>query len=284
MGYLYYPGCALQRTAIDFDESFRQVAPLLGIEITELDDWTCCGATVAGSVSLKLAERLPLPALKSADKRQLDLLTLCPSCHLNHRRMAGRLEEDWALRESLSLQGVPKVRQLLDVLVADVGPAKLKDKIVRSLTGLKVIPYYGCLLARPYPIGGTDSLENPRTLEELIAATGAQALDFPYKTDCCGGGIFLSKEKVALRLSAAIFQEACKQAPDCLVVACPLCHLMLDAKQRVIEREGGRKIGLPVLYITQLLGIALGVEEQKLGFHRLITSPGNFLRKIMSHS
>lgn len=282
MGYLYYPGCALKRTAIDYDESFQAVAPLLGIEIKELKEWTCCGATVAKSVSMELAERLPLPALKSADEQQMDLLTLCPSCHINHRQMAKKLQDDPAFKDRLSLRGVPKVRQLLDVLVTDLGREKLREKIVRPLEGLRVLPYYGCLLARPFPLGGTDSMENPRTLEDLIEATGAHPVSFAYKTDCCGGGIFLSKEKVALRLSATILKEAGKHAPDCLVVACPLCHLMLDAKQRVIERELGMKIGIPVLYITQLLGIALGVEDKKLGFHRLITSPKNFLHKITS--
>lgn len=279
MGYLYYPGCALKRTAIDYDESFQSVAPLLGIEIKELKQWNCCGATVAKSVSKELAESLPLRALKSADQEQMDLLTLCPSCHLNHRQMAKRLEEEVAFMDRASLKGVPKVKQLLDVLAVDVGTGQIKERIVRSLEGIRVVPYYGCLVARPFPLGEKDSMENPRSMESLIEATGAQPVFSPYKSDCCGGGIFLSKEKVALKLSATILKEAKKFSPDCLVVACPLCHFMLDAKQRVIERELGEKIGLPVLYITQLLGIALGIDHKKLGMHRLITSPKNFLRK-----
>ncbi|MDP1993417.1 MAG: CoB--CoM heterodisulfide reductase iron-sulfur subunit B family protein [Syntrophales bacterium] len=280
MGYLYYPGCALKRTAIDYDESFQAVASHLGIEFKELKEWTCCGATVAKSISAALAESLPLQALRSADQEQMDLLTLCPSCHLNHRQMTKRLQEEAGLRDRLSLQGIPKVKQLLEVLAVDLGPAKIKEKRVRSLEGIKVVPYYGCLVTRPFPLGEKDSVENPLSMESLIEATGAQPVHFPYKSDCCGGGIFLSKEKVALKLSATILKEAVKHSPDCLVVACPLCHFMLDAKQRVIEREWGEKIGLPVLYMTQLLGIAMGIDHKKLGLHRLITSPSNVMQKI----
>lgn len=279
MDYLYYPGCALKRTAIDYDESFQAVASHLRIGFKELKEWTCCGATVAKSVSTVLAESLPVQALRCADQEHMDLLTLCPSCHLNHRQITKRLQEEPDLRDRLSLQGIPKVKQLLEVLAADLGPEKIKEKTVRSLEGTRIVPYYGCLVTRPFPLGETDSLENPLSMESLIEATGAHPVHFPYKSDCCGGGIFLSKEKVALKLSATILKEAKKFSPDCLVVACPLCHFMLDAKQRVIERELGEKIGLPVLYITQLLGIALGIDHKKLGMHRLITSPKNFLRK-----
>lgn len=279
MGYLYYPGCALKRTAIDYDESFQAVASHLGIEFKEMKEWICCGATVAKSVSTALAESLPVQALRRADQEQMDLLTLCPSCHLNHRQMTSRLQEEPGLRDRLALQGIPKVKQLLEVLASDLGPEKIKERTVRSLERMRIVPYYGCLVTRPFPLGETDSVENPLSMESLIEATGAQPVHFPYKSDCCGGGIFLSKEKTALKLSATILKEAKKFSPDCLVVACPLCHFMLDAKQRVIERESGEKMGLPVLYLTQLLGIAMGIDQKKLGLHRLITSPRGLLQK-----
>ena len=280
MGYLYYPGCALKRTAIDYDESFQAVASHLGIEFKEMKEWICCGATVAKSVSTALAESLPVQALRCADQEQMDLLTLCPSCHLNHRQMTTRLQEEPDLRDRLALQGIPKVKQLLEVLAADLGPEKIKKRIVRSLEGMRIVPYYGCLVTRPFPLGETDSMENPRSMESLIEATGAHPVHFPYKSDCCGGGVFFSKEKTALKLSGTILKEAGKHSPDCLVVACPLCYFMLDAKQRVIERESGEKIGLPVIYMTQLLGIAMGLDQKKLGLHRLITSPRGFMQKI----
>lgn len=284
MGYLYYPGCALKGTAIDYDESFHSVAPVLGIDFTELKEWGCCGATAAKSVSRDLAERLPLRALTSAGQAQMDLLTLCPSCHINHRQAAMRLHDTDALAERPTWQRIPKVKQLLEVLSVDVGREKIKERIVRSLEGMRIVPYYGCLVARPFPFGEKPSMENPGSMEGLIEATGAQPVFFPHRTDCCGGGIFLSKESVAIKLSTAILKEAKKLSPDCLVVACPLCHFMLDAKQRVIERESGEKIGLPVLYLTQLLGVAMGIDHKKLGLHRLITSPRGFLKKTKPRS
>lgn len=268
----------------NYDESFQAVAFHLGIEFKEMKEWICCGATVAKFVSTALAESLPVRALRCTDQEQMDLLTLCPSCHLNHRQMTTRLQEEPGLRDRLALQGIPKVKQLLEVLAADLGPEKIKERTVRSLEGMKIVPYYGCLVARPFPFGEKKSMENPGSMESLIEATGAQPVFFPYRTDCCGGGIFLSKQRVAIKLSATILKEAKKCSPDCLVVACPLCHFMLDAKQRVIERESGEKMGLPVLYITQLLGIAMGIDQKKLGLHRLITSPRGFMQKIAFRS
>jgi len=284
VGYLYYPGCALKRTAIDYDESFQSVAHELAIEFTEPKEWGCCGATAVRSINAALAERLPLPALMNAAQERMDLLTLCPSCHINHRQAALRLEAEATRAERPELQPVPKVKQLLEVLTVDVGMTAISDRIVRSLEGLRILPYYGCLVARPFPFGEKPSMENPRSMEGLIEATGAEPVFFPYKVDCCGGGIFLSKPKVALKLCATILKEAKKYAPDCLVVACPLCHFMLDAKQRAIERESGGKIALPVLYITQLLGIAMGIDLRKLGLHRLITSHRGFMKKISSRT
>lgn len=208
------------------------------------------------------------------------MLTLCPACHLNHRQMAKRLQEEAGYRDSLSLRGVPRVKQLLEVLTVDLGTEQIKEKIVRPLKGFRLVPYYGCLVARPFPLGEKQSMEHPGSMESLIEAAGAQSVSFPYKTDCGGGEIFLSKEKVAVKLSATILKEAKKCMPDGVVVACPLCHFMLDAKQRVIERELGEKIGLPIFYITQMPGVAMGIDHQRLGIHRLITSPKNLLRRL----
>lgn len=280
MKYLYYPGCSLKGTAIDYEESFKALAPLLGIEIKELNDWGCCGATVARSMSSELADHLPSKALRQGADEGMDLLMLCPNCYLNHRRVLGRLEEDICARPDPSLPGLPEVRQLLEVLAFDIGPEEIKKKLVYSLSGIKALPYYGCLTVRPYLPGGTESRENPQIMERMIDITGAQPVVFPYKVDCCGGALLLTKEKVALKLAGTILKEAKRLSPDCLVVACPLCHFMLDAKQSAIERELGEKIEIPVLYITQLLGIAMGIDHNKLGIPRLITSPKGLLCKL----
>ncbi len=278
MKYLYYPGCSLKGTARDFEESFKAIAPDLGIEIEEPGDWGCCGATVAKSLSKELAERLPLKTLEQAAKANRELLTLCPNCYLNHQQALDRLRKDETAKASPSR--FPDVKQLLDVLGFDLGPEEIKRRLVCSLAGIKVLPYYGCLTVRPFPPGGTESRENPQIMEKLIALTGAKPLSFPDKVDCCGGGLLLTKEKVALKLAGRILKVARRYAPDCLVVACPLCHFMLDGKQNAIERELGEKIRIPVLYITQLLGLALGVDHIRLGINRLITSPRGLLGKF----
>ena len=284
MGYLYYPGCALKGTAIDYDESFQSVAPMLGIDFTELKEWGCCGATAAKSVSQDLAESLPLRALASADQAQKDLLTLCPSCHINHRQAAMRLREGAALAERPSLQRIPEVKQLLEVLATDVGTEKIKERIVRSLEGIRIVPYYGCLVTRPFPFGEKKSMENPGSMESLIEATGAQPVFFPYRTDCCGGGIFLSKQRVAIKLSATILKEAKNCHPIALWWPAPCAISCWMPSSASLSGNQGRKWGFRVLYITQLLGIAMGIEQKKLGLHRLITSPRDFMQKIKFHT
>ena len=278
--YLYYPGCSLKGTAKEYEESFVAIAPLLGIEIKEMANWNCCGATVAKSVNRELAETLAKEALIRAGEEGMDLLMLCPSCHLNHLQLAEKVSKDPALGKRLGLGRVPKVKQLLEVLAFDIGMEEIKRKGVKTLRGVKVLPYYGCLVVRPFSLGGKESLENPTVMENLIASLGGQPVFSPYRIDCCGGGLMLSKEKISLKLSAGILKEAKKLSPDCLVVACPLCHFMLDGKQRSIEKELGEKIGLPVLYLTQLVGLALGIDYKRLGLHRLITSPQVVLQKI----
>src|SRR3989339_1204940 len=280
MSYLYYPGCSLKGAAIDYDESFRAVASALDIGVEEMKDWECCGATAAKSVDKNASVSLPLGTLKSAEKAGKDLLMLCPSCYTNLMSVKVKAQENMVFKETHSLNKVPEIKQFLEVLAFDIGPEKLRERIVRSLKGIKVLTYYGCLVARPFRLGGTESHERPMAMERLVEATGAQTVFFPSKVECCGGKLLISREKVALKLCGNILKEAKKLAPDCIVVACPLCHFMLDAKQAAVEKEIGEKIKIPVLYITQLLGLALGIDHKRLGLQRLVTSPKLLLQKI----
>ncbi|MCL5022053.1 MAG: CoB--CoM heterodisulfide reductase iron-sulfur subunit B family protein [Nitrospirae bacterium] len=279
MRYLYYPGCSLKGTAVDYEESFLALASPLGIEIKEVEDWQCCGASVAKSVSKELSESLPARTLVKADKEEMDLLMPCSSCYQVHLQIVQKAREDTALVQRLSLGRIPKVKHLLEVLAVDVGAEAITRQVMSPLKGIRALPYYGCLITRPFPLG-EESQENPKAMEGLIEATGAQPVSFPYKVDCCGGTLILSREKVALKLCGTILNEAKRLSPDCIVVACPLCHFMLDAKQRAVERESGEKINLPVLYITQLLGVALGLDYGKLGLQRALTSSKPLLQRI----
>ncbi len=280
MRYLYYPGCSMKGTAVDYEESFLAVSSGLGVEIEEMEGWQCCGASVAKSVSKDLSETLLLRTLAHAAQARLDLLMPCPSCYLNHLQLARELQKNDALRARLSVDHIPTVKHCLEVLAFDVGSDEIGRRIVKPLKGIRALPYYGCLTVRPFPLGGRESIENPKAMERLMEACGAEPLSFPYKTDCCGGALLLSREGIAVKLAAAVLKEAKNLSPDCIVVLCPLCHFMLDAKQTAAEKELGEKIGIPVLYITQLMGIAMGIDYKKLGMHRSITSAKTLLKKI----
>ncbi len=282
MNYLYYPGCSLEGTGREYEESFLAVCSVLGIGIEELKDWECCGASVAKSLDKNLAEELSANTLTLADKQNpgLDLLMLCPACSLNHQLRIQDAKDEESLKKELSISRIPKIKQFIEVLAFDTKAEEIKKKITRQLTGIRVLPYYGCLISRPLKLSGTVSHENPTVLEDIIELTGADLVDFAYKTDCCGGTLLLSREKIALKMCGTILKEAKAVKPDCIVVSCPLCHLTLDAKQRVVEKELGEEIGIPILYITQLLGIALGIDHKSLGIQRLVTSPESLLKKI----
>jgi len=282
MNYLYYPGCSLEGTGRECEESFLAVCSKLGIGVEELKDWECCGASVAKSLDKNLAEELSANTLAIADKQNpgLDLLMLCPACSLNHQLRIEDAKDEESLKKELSISRIPKIKQFIEVLAFDTEAEEIRKKITHQLTDLRVLPYYGCLIARPLKLSGTASHENPAVLEEIIGLTGADLVDFAYKTDCCGGTLLLSREKIALKMCGTILKEAKAVKPDCIVVSCPLCHLTLDAKQKVVEKELGEEIDIPILYITQLLGIALGIDHKSLGIQRLVTSPESLLKKI----
>ena len=282
MKFLYYPGCSVKGTAREYEESFLAAAPALGMQVEEMKGWVCCGATVAKSVDRKLSQALPLQNLRQPNPERLDWVTLCPSCHMNHQNLLKGAEAGGACAEEPAFSSPPRIKQILEVLAYDLGPEEIRMRVRRPLRGLRVLPYYGCLVIRPFALGGKESLENPRAMEKLIDAVGAVPVFSPERLDCCGGGLLLSKEKTALRMGGSILRAAKRHAPDCLLTACPLCHFMLDAKQRTLERETGEKIGLPVLYLTQLLGLALGIDPPRLGFSRLITSPRGLLKKVQA--
>ena len=282
MNYLYYPGCSLEGTGRECEESFLAVCSSLGIGIEELKDWECCGSSVAKSLDKKLAKEQPSKTLTLANKQNpdLDLVMLCPACSLNHQlRIQGARDEE-SLKEELSISRIPTIKQFIEVLAFDTEAEEIEKRITRSLTGIKVLPYYGCLIVRPQRLHGTVSHENPTVMEDIIRLTGADPVQFAYKTDCCGGTLVLSRERIALRMCGNILKEAKALNPDCIVVSCPLCHLILDAKQKAVEKELGEEIGIPVLYLTQLLGLALGIDHDSLGIKRLVTSPEALLKKI----
>jgi heterodisulfide reductase subunit B len=280
--YAYYPGCSLRGSAREYDRSARAVCGQLGIELLEILEWICCGSHPARIFNETLAVALPMKSLLKVERGD-EVLTLCPSCFKSLKGASLKMGQDLKLRERVNLilrsdyQSGLRVRHLLEVLGNDHND-KLKSQIKKPLKGLKVTSYYGCLLARPKEIIDFDDPEDPMMMDRLLGLVGAEPIDWPYKTECCGMSFALSKPKIAIRLSGEVLQMAKESGAECIAVGCPLCQANLDLRQREIERERGIELGLPVLYFTQLLGLSIGVPHKELDLRRHMVNPYPLLR------
>jgi heterodisulfide reductase subunit B2 len=281
MSYLFFPGCSLDSTAGDYKLSTEAVARCLGLEIPELPDWTCCGSTPAHQESDLLS--LALPARNLAAAAGSTVAVCCAACFnrlktANHK-LAHSPKARTAVAEVLGsdYDGSTPVQHLLDILVHDVGLNKISQQVRTPLRGLRVAAYYGCLLVRPPSITQFDDPENPRMLDDLLAAVGAEPIDWPHKTECCGAGYSVTDADIVRDLSREILAMARDAGADCIATACGMCQLNLDLRQGDIEKQSGEKFGLPVLYFTQLLGLAFGLKPGELGLRRLVVSPGKLL-------
>ncbi len=278
MKYSYYPGCAQHGTAVDHRMSVDAVFRRLGIELEEIKNWNCCGALHVPDMTVRVA----LSAKTLASSKGLDLATPCNLCYSNLMR-AGAAMEDGALKNRINealttkYEGSTKPKHLLEVVVKDLGLAKLAEQVKIPLK-IKAVPYYGCLLTRPE--NKFDSPENPKSLDNLIASLGAEPVKYYYKTKCCGGPILLTNEDLALCLAKDLLMMAKESGADCMVVTCPMCHLQLDAKQRAVEAKYNIKIGMPVIYFTQLIGIAMGLNSDELGLDKHLVPTEKLIAKI----
>jgi heterodisulfide reductase subunit B len=275
MKLAYYPGCVSRSTGKEMDVSTRTVCAALGIELQELEDWNCCGATHVPSelASVGLAAR-------NMAQTDLAIMTSCSICYSNLRSAAQAMEEPEVRAKvnavlTRNYSGA-RIRHALDVILEVL--EKSKDLIAVPLKDLKVAPYYGCLLTRPK--GGIDQPEFPTILEKLIKILDAKPLDFRLKTFCCGGPIFMPQEQAAEDIAFMILKEAKKARAEVIVTVCPLCHLMLDIKQKALEQKRKERIGIPVLYLTQLVGIALGLGPDELGLEMNAVSPMPVVEKV----
>jgi heterodisulfide reductase subunit B len=267
MKLAYYPGCVSLSTGKEMDISTRAVCAVLGVELEELADWNCCGAT-------HVSNELVATGLSARNMAQTELpiMTSCSICYSNLRSAVRRLE-DPEVRERVNSVLEKKysgavIRHALDVILESL--QKKDERIVLPLKEIKVAAYYGCLLTRPV---GQYSPQFPTILEELIKRLEAEPVELRHKTSCCGGPIFMPREAAADDIAFAILAEAKAAGADVIVTVCPLCHLMLDAKQKALEQKRGHEIGIPVLYVTQLVGIALGLSPEELGLEMNSVSP-----------
>jgi heterodisulfide reductase subunit B len=277
MVHAYYPGCSLHATGLAYDESVRAVAEVLGLELEEIPDWNCCGATAVHNVGHGVALVLSARNLALASRDAADVVVPCSACYTNLLKAKKRLDEDARAREEVSAamaeagvsyRGDIAVRHLLEVVADDVGPARLRETVERPLTGLRVAPYYGCQIVRP--LGLADDPDHPVKLHRVLEAVGAEVVDYPMMTCCCGGSLAATQNDVALRLCRDLLRCAKRAEADAVAVACPLCQLNLDAYQRRINRTFDLDLQIPVVFFTQLLGAAFGLDEGVLGLARSI--------------
>ena len=286
MKYAFYPGCSLDSTARDFRKSTEAVCERLGIELAEIPGWTCCGSSPGHASNATLAVSLPVVNLLKAEAMGCDVVTTCAACYSRLRAANAEMSHDSAVRRSVDdatraqYRGTVRVRHLLDVFVNDLGLDLIRDYVERPLRGLRVACYYGCLLTRPPKVVAFDDPEHPTALDRLMTAIGAKPVEWPAKVECCGAGLSLTSPDVMRRLAFGILEMAQRAGADCVAVACPLCQSNLDLRQKESTRAAGSDLSLPVLYFTQLLGLAFGLKPKALGLGKLVVSPRAVLEQI----
>jgi heterodisulfide reductase subunit B len=278
LNYSYYPGCSLGATALEYDQSARAVCTALGIGLQELHDWNCCGASSAHNTNALLAEALPARNLALAQEAGLDLVVPCAACYNRLKRVDTALRQDEARRRQLeelcqfSYTGNTGVHSLLDT-VAALGPERIAAGVKRPLTGLKLVPYYGCLLVRPAVVRTADNPDHPQQLDRLMRAAGAEVRHWAYKTDCCGGALSIARKEIVSHLVDRLLDMAVDAGADAVVTACPLCVSNLE-----MRRTGNRR--LPVLYFTELLGVAMGLDGPQAWFGKHLVNPYPLLKSL----
>jgi heterodisulfide reductase subunit B len=287
MKYLYYPGCSLEGSAREYDLSSRAFLTAVGVELTDIEDWSCCGASAAEAVSHRLALALPARNLALAEKvgGSKEILVPCSACYLNLktveekvRRDAGLLERINAILavENLRLEGRVRVRHLLEVIVRDIGADLIARKTVRPLAGLTIAPYYGCQCLRPYAV--FDDPEAPRSMGPILKAAGTTVHDWRMGGKCCGASHMNTKMAVGVALVRAILSQAV--GSDAVVTVCPMCQMNLEAYQGKISKLSGENLAVSVLYLPQLLGLALGLSEQEVRLDLNLAVTADFRRKL----
>lgn len=272
MNYLYYPGCSLEGTAKEYDISTKVFMTALGVNLKEIPQWTCCGASAAWSSSFLLSMALPARVLALAEKTDsgLDVTTPCSACYLNLKKVTEKLQHDSVLsaqiteilqEENLVFSNTIKVKHLLQVMVQDIGIEHFQSRIKQSFAGKIIAPYYGCQVLRPYII--FDDPESPNSLEPFIKSTGAAVHQWDMGGKCCGANHINTKPEVGIKLVTAILEQA--RGADAIITVCPMCQMNLEAYQDKISQETGTKLLIPVLYVPQFFGLAMGLTPEELG-------------------
>jgi len=278
----YYPGCSLHSTAKEFNQSTLAVCEELGLELIEPKGWTCCGSTAAHRCDPAAAVQLPLGNLSLMEQYGFQQVMMpCAACFNRHKVAQYEFDQHPGMRQDLpahiqhGYQGKIKVNTLLDTLQEMVGMHRVAGHVKRPLEGLKIVPYYGCLVTRPPDVTGAEHPENPTGMDDLLAALGAEVVDWSYKTSCCGASHSLTRPDIVLDLSFNLIEHARESGADMIAVVCPLCHANLDARQTQMPVEPP----MPVIYITQLMALAFGLPDEAAALNKNLIDPRPLLKE-----
>jgi heterodisulfide reductase subunit B len=275
----YYPGCSLHATAKEYDESVRTVSQALAIELKEVDDWSCCGASSAHMTNYKLSVALPARNIMAAEKDGMDIMVPCAACFNRFKMAQHHLKKDEALKAEVeeiigdNYQDSVAVRNPIDIIYNDIGIYALGEKVTKKLEGLKPVSYYGCLLLRPPDVCEFENYENPYMLDAMMTSLGAESRNWSCKTDCCGGSLTLGKTEIVIHLVNRLMRMAREAGANCLVTACPVCMANLDMRP-------SEELRLPVFYFTELIALAMGLEGPEKWFKMHNVDPLPLLQSL----
>lgn len=281
----YYPGCTLNTFAKSFDESARSSALEIGFEMAELKQWNCCGATFPLTPDNLIALSAPAKVLSNAGKEGDTLTTLCSVCYNVLKRTNKVMRDNREKRTTINgfieeeYDGGVNVLHFLEVLRDKIGFDKVKAAVKRPLTGIKTGAYYGCMLLRPFEDMGIDNAERPTVFENLLKALGAEPVEFPNRIECCGAHLAMNNEEVVTKLSGNVMTSAVGSGAELIVTSCPLCQYNLEKSQDKVAAKTPGYAGVPVIYFTQALGLALGQPIESLGFEKNVTDVMPLLKK-----
>ncbi len=266
----YYPGCSQEGTAKEYDKSLREVLKVLDVDPTEINDWSCCGATSAHVTSHKLSLALSARNLALAEKQGLkEIFAPCAACYNRLLTSKNELQEHPEQKYEIEtiieekINNIPEIYNIVNFF-QKIGKDKIAEKKKIDLKNFKAACYYGCLLVRPSGINSDDS-EQPNSMEEIVKATGAQTIDWNFKLECCGAAHSIARQDIVVDLSKKILDDAIKHGANVIVVACPMCHSNLDMRQQNIKSKFSDFKEIPVLYLSEILGLALGFDKKQLG-------------------
>lgn len=282
MKVAYYPGCSLEGTARDYAQSIHGICAALGVELEEIPDWNCCGATAAHSIDHEASIELCGRTLDLAShmSRQ-DMVVPCPMCFNRLKTAAHTLQGEHKGRYVHQITGeLPKIWDLANFFATDEMLEKVSAGAKRPLEGLKLVCYYGCMANRPPEITGEDNYENPQSMDRILEKLGATVLDWPHKTDCCGASQVLTRLDIVAKLVGKLYDMAERVGADAIAVSCQMCHANLDMYQSKFAKDLGRQFDLPIYYFSELIGIACEVQDVKKCLKKHITDPVPLLKRL----